>query len=39
MPAIDIESPERYRKAWEVLIQVGGAFHGVGADKRCLLVT
>jgi hypothetical protein len=39
MPAIEIESPEQYKKAWDVLIQVGGTFHGVGQDKRTLLVT
>jgi hypothetical protein len=39
MPAIAIESPEQYKKAWEVLIQVGGTFHGVGQDNRTLLVT
>jgi hypothetical protein len=39
MPAIEIESPEQYKKAWDVLIQVGGTFHGVGGEKRTLLVT
>lgn len=39
MPAVEIESPEQYKKAWEVLIKVGGTFHGVGQEKRALLVT
>jgi hypothetical protein len=39
MPAVEIESPEQSRKAWEVLLQVGGTFHGVGQEKNILLVT
>ncbi|HTU16454.1 MAG TPA: hypothetical protein VMG10_00200 [Gemmataceae bacterium] len=39
MPAVEMESPEQYKKAWEVLIEVGGTFHGVGQEKRILLVT
>jgi hypothetical protein len=39
MPAVDIESPEQYRRAWAVLTEVGGTFHGVGQEKRYLLVT
>jgi hypothetical protein len=39
MPAIEIESPGQYKRAWEVLIKVGGTFHGVGQEKRTLLVT
>jgi hypothetical protein len=39
MPAIAIESPEQYTKALDVLTEVGGAFHGVGGQKRTLLVT
>jgi hypothetical protein len=39
MPAVAIESPEQYSKALDVLTQVGGTFHGVGGEKRSLLVT
>jgi len=39
MPAVEIESPGQYKKAWEVLIKVGGTFHGVGQEERTLLVT
>lgn len=39
MPAVEIENPEQYKKAWKVLIKVGGTFHGVGQEKRTLLVT
>jgi hypothetical protein len=39
MPAVEIENPTQYKKAWEVLIKVGGTFHGVGQEKRTLLVT
>jgi hypothetical protein len=39
MPAVEIDSPEQSKKVWEVLIQVGGTFHGVGGEKRTLLVT
>ena len=39
MPAIEIESPEQYKRALDILIQVGGTFHGVGGEKRTLLVT
>ncbi len=39
MPAVEIENPEQYKKAWDVLIEVGGTFHGVGQEKRTLLVT
>lgn len=40
MPAVDIESPEQFRKALAVLTEVGGTFHGVGGEeKRYLLVT
>jgi hypothetical protein len=39
MPAIEIESREQYAKAFDVLTQVGGTFHGVGGEKRTLLVT
>jgi hypothetical protein len=39
MPAVEIDSPEQYSKALEVLTQVGGTFHGVGGEKRSLLVT
>lgn len=39
MPAVEIETREQYKKAWEVLIKVGGTFHGVGQEKRTLLVT
>jgi hypothetical protein len=39
MPAVEIENPRQYKKAWDVLIQVGGTFHGVGQEKRTLLVT
>jgi hypothetical protein len=40
MPAVEIENDEQYSRAWAVLTQVGGTFHGVGGeDKRSLLVT
>jgi hypothetical protein len=39
MPAVEIDSPEQYGKALHVLTQVGGTFHGVGGEKRSLLVT
>lgn len=39
MPAVEIDSPEHYSKALDVLTQVGGTFHGVGGEKRSLLVT
>jgi hypothetical protein len=39
MPAVDIDSPEQYRKALAVLTEVGGTFHGVGQEKKFLLVT
>lgn len=39
MPAIEIESREQYAKALDVLTPVGGTFHGVGGEKRSLLVT
>lgn len=39
MPAVDIDSPEQYSKALAVLTEVGGTFHGVGQEKKYLLVT
>jgi len=40
MPAVEVENDEQYRRAWSVLTQVGGTFHGVGGEeKRSLLVT
>jgi hypothetical protein len=39
MPAIAIKDREHYMKATEVLDRVGGAWQGVGQDKRYLLVT
>jgi hypothetical protein len=39
MPAVEIESPEQYTRAWEVLTRVAGTFQGVGGEKRTLLVT
>jgi hypothetical protein len=40
MPAIEIQSPEQYSQALKVLTEVGGTFHGVGAEEnRSLLVT
>ena len=39
MPAIAIKSPEQYKRALDVLVQVGGTFQGVGGEKRTLLVT
>jgi hypothetical protein len=39
MPAIEIETPEQYKKALDVLVQVGGTFQGVGGEKRTLLVS
>jgi hypothetical protein len=39
MPAVAIESPKQYSRALDVLTQIGGTFHGVGGEKRSLLVT
>ncbi len=39
MPAVDIDSPEQYSRALAVLTEVGGTFHGVGQEKKYLLVT
>jgi hypothetical protein len=39
MPAVEIDSPEQFSKALNVLTQVGGTFHGVGQEKKTLLVT
>jgi hypothetical protein len=39
MPAVDIDSPEQFSKALAVLTEVGGTFHGVGQEKKFLLVT
>jgi hypothetical protein len=39
MPAIEIDSREQFSKALKVLTEVGGTFHGVGQEKKSLLVT
>ena len=39
MPAVEIESREQYSRALAVLTEAGGTFHGVGREKRYLLVT
>ena len=39
MPAIEIHSGMRLAKIFDVLIEVGGPFQGVGRDKRILVVT
>lgn len=39
MPAIKIRSRQQYRKALDVLMQVGGPFQGRGRDKQLLVVT
>lgn len=40
MPAVRIKSDEQYRKALDVLIEVGGPFQGRGPlEKRFLIVT
>ncbi len=39
MPAVEMKNKEQYRKAFQVLIRVGGTFQGVGRDKRLLVVT
>jgi hypothetical protein len=39
MPAVEMMSKKQYRKAFKVLIEVGGTFQGVGQEKRLLVVT
>jgi hypothetical protein len=40
MPAVDIESSEQFSRAFALLTEMGGTFHGVGGEEnRRLLVT
>jgi hypothetical protein len=39
MPAVEMNSNEQYRRAFKVLIEVGGSFRRVGRERRLLVVT